>query len=167
MYQLLEFSRTCYDVTVAHWLTAEEQEAWKNLQLMQLQLSSELNRRLAPFGLTLQDYYVLAHLDDQGGRMRIVELGRDLGLETSRASHHVSRLVQRGLLVKERCPQDGRGFFATLTEAGRGLVAEAAPSHVSDVQDLFIRNASPTQLRAIAAASKNTLKAIRDVDHQK
>ena len=58
------------------WLTNNQREAWKNLQLMQLQLSSELSRRLAPFGLTLQDYYVLAHLDDQGGRMRIVEENR-------------------------------------------------------------------------------------------
>jgi len=148
---------------VTTWLTNNQREAWKNLQLMQLQLSSELSRRLAPFGLTLQDYYVLAHLDDQGGRMRIVELGRDLGLETSRASHQISRLVDRGLLRKERCPEDRRGFFATLTAPGRRLVEKAAPTHVADVQSLFMTCATATQLQAITAVSKKVLTTIREV----
>lgn len=155
MYQVVEISTTYTRSVTSPWLSPAEHDAWRSLQLMQLQLATELNRRLSPYGLTLQDYYVLAHLSENGGEMRIVELGHDLGLEKSRASHHIARLCERGLLTKRRCETDGRGYWARLTAKGNKLIASAAPSHVADVRELFIARATSTQLSAIASVSKD------------
>ncbi len=136
-------------VATTPWLSDSELAAWRSLELMQLQLASELNRRLAPFDLSLQDYFVLAFLADHDGRSRVTELCRFLGFEKSRGSHHITRLVARGLVVKEQCGDDRRVWWVSITPTGRKLAAAAAPSHVADVRELFIDHATPAQLSAI------------------
>lgn len=145
------------------WLSAEEQSAWRNLQLMQMQLSTVLNQRLAPFELTLQDYFLLSHLSEHDDQMRIVELARDLGLEKSRASHQISRLCARGLLEKKRCDDDRRGYFAVLTAAGRRLVQKVAPHHVHDVRELFIAQANASELASLAKMSARVIGQLEQV----
>lgn len=145
------------------WLTTEERNAWKGLSLMMLQLTARLSQGLAESGLSYQDYLVLAHLSDTpDGRRRVVELGDDLGWEKSRASHHIRRMVERGLVKKEPCPTDQRGFFVTLTPAGRSAVASAAPAHVAQVRELFVDVLTSTQLASVAAASKRVLGRLAD-----
>lgn len=142
----------------APWLTTEEQNAWRSLQLMQMQLATVLNQGLASFELTLQDYFLLSHLSEHGDQMRIVELARDLGLEKSRASHQISRLCARGLLEKKRCDDDRRGYFAVLTPSGRRLVQKVAPHHVRDVREQFVDHTSASEL---ASLSKMATRVIR------
>ena len=139
------------------WLSAEEQRAWRSLQLMQMQLATVLCQRLTPFELTLQDYFLLSHLSEHDGQMRIVELARDLGLEKSRASHQISRLCARGLLEKQRCDDDRRGYFAVLTSSGRRLVQKVAPHHVRDVREHFIAHTSSGELSSLAKMASRVI----------
>src|SRR5487761_2242842 len=107
-------------MTATPWLSDEQLRAWRGLSLMQLQLQARLSRGLSEFGLSYQDYLVLATLSDQpDGRRRVVELSDELGWEKSRLSHHITRMCERGLLTKAPCPSDQRGIFVVLSDVGR------------------------------------------------
>src|SRR5688572_22429559 len=100
------------DMADVRWLTGREERAWRTLQLMQLRLEGELARQLASdSGLSYPDYLVLAALTARDDRMRVFELATVLGWEKSRLSHHLGRMVDRGLVAKEPCPDDRRGAF--------------------------------------------------------
>jgi DNA-binding MarR family transcriptional regulator len=141
------------------WLTEREERAWRAVQLMQMRLEGELGRQLAADSrLSYPDYLVLVALTDRDdGRMRLFELAATLGWEKSRASHHVNRMVGRGLVTKERCDSDRRGAYVVATEHGRREIAAAAPGHVATVRRLFVDRLTPTQLDAIGEAAETVL----------
>jgi DNA-binding MarR family transcriptional regulator len=134
------------------WLDEREARAWRGLQAMQLRLSAVLARDLADDSdLSYSDYHVLVALTDQpDGRLRAFQLGAELGWEKSRVSHHVSRMTQRGLVRREKCPSDMRGAFVVLTETGRVAIEQAAPGHVAAVRRWFVDLLTPAQLDALA-----------------
>ncbi len=140
------------------WLNDQERTAWRNLSLMHLQLNAVLGRELGRDGLSLPDYLVLADLSDRAdGRARLVELGRDLGWEKSRISHHITRMAARGLVAREPCPSDQRGWFVAMTPAGRAAIAAAAPGHVAAVRRHFVDLLTPEQLATVDAVARTVL----------
>jgi len=142
------------------WLDEQEAQAWRRLQLMQLQLTAALSRQLAETsGLSFQDYLVLAALSDRcDGRMRAFELGRELGWEKSRLSHHISRMGERGFVTRQQCCTDRRGAFVAITEQGRKAIEAAAPGHVSVVRRRFIDLLTPAQLKTLSAIAATVLE---------
>jgi DNA-binding MarR family transcriptional regulator len=142
-----------------NWLTEPEQQAWRNLSLMQLQLVALLGRELADDGLSYQDYLVLATLSDQpDGRMRLNELGGVLGWEKSRVSHHMTRMEARGLVTRVRCATDQRGWFIVLTDAGRAASEAAAPAHVAVVRRHFVDLLTAEQLATLDTIARTVLE---------
>lgn len=115
---------------------------------MHLQLDGRLSRRLqAESNLSAADYGVLVSLTDvPEGRQRLLELARALEWEKSRMSHHITRMVKRGLVVREECAEDGRGAFVVITPAGREAIAAAAPRHVEAVRQLVVDVLTPEEL---------------------
>ena len=152
--------------TTTQWLTVREARAWRSLQMMQMRLTGALARQLADDSqLSYQDYLVLVALtEEQDGRLRLFELGRALGWEKSRLSHHIARMAQRGLVTKEACDADRRGFHVVVTAAGRRAIKAAAPGHVEAVRRLFVDRLSPRQLDAIASAADAVLAALDEAD---
>lgn len=147
------------------WLTDAERDAWAGLQQMQGMLSGRLNRELAASsGLSLQDYAVLVNLSDEpDARVRANELGRRLGWEKSRLSHHVARMVARGLVARERCPVDHRGLYVTLTAGGRAALQAAAPGHCASVRRWFVDRLDPEQLAAVATVARIVTDGLSEV----
>ncbi|HVE95310.1 MAG TPA: MarR family transcriptional regulator [Acidimicrobiales bacterium] len=148
-------------MTKVRWLTAREERAWRALQFMQMRLEGELARQLAAAsGLSYPDYLVLVALTDRpDGRMRLFELAEVLGWEKSRASHHVGRMVDRGLAKKQKCDSDRRGFYVVVTARGRRELEAAAPGHVATVRRLFVDRLTPGQLDALGDAAEAVLAA--------
>ncbi len=144
------------------WLDADEQRAWRGLQRMHAYLAAALNRQLAmEAGLSLSDYAVLVALTDQAdGRLRAFELGRELGWEKSRLSHHVSRMAERRLVARERCPTDRRGAFIAVTAAGRAAIEAAAPGHVAAVRRYFVDQLGREQLGALSEITDTVIAAL-------
>lgn len=144
------------DVT---WLDEREERAWRALQLMQMRLEAGLARQLAAeSGLSYPDYVVLVALTDQpDGRLRLFELGRVLGWEKSRLSHHVARMADRRLVRKEKCGDDRRGAFVAVTAKGRKEIAAAAPGHVRTVRELFLDRVTDEELEVIAGVAERVL----------
>ena len=153
-------------MTETRWLDEREARAWRSLQLMQLRLTGALTRQLAADSrLSYPDYLVLVALTDaDDGRLRLFELGRILGWEKSRLSHHVARMADRGLVTKEACDADRRGFHVVVTAAGRKAITAAAPGHVGAVRRLFVERLQPKQLDAIAAAAEQVLAGLDELE---
>ena len=149
------------------WLSDEEQAAWRALQRMQARLSATLNRQLsAEAGLSLQDYVVMVALTERpDGRMRPFELGRELGWEKSRLSHHISRMVERGLVTRERCPTDHRGWLIGMTPLGQRAIESAAPGHVAAVRRWFVERLTPAQLAVVAEVANSVLDGLAGESH--
>ena len=144
------------------WLDERQARAWRGLQHMHAQLNARLARQLADDSdLSYPDYVVLVALTDQpDGRLRPFELGGVLGWEKSRLSHHVSRMAARGLVTRERCPNDNRGSFVVVTRRGRAAIERAAPGHVDAVRRYVIDRLTPDQLDVLADIATTVLDAL-------
>jgi len=121
------------------WLEGGQQRAWMAYIRVQLRMTYEMNRQLlADSGMSLPDYDVLTALSvADGGRMPITALAAQIGWERSRVSHHVRRMIARGLVTCGLSAADRRVTEVTLTGQGRRALEEAAPGHVDLVRRLF------------------------------
>jgi DNA-binding MarR family transcriptional regulator len=130
------------------WLDDTEQAVWrKYISIMRL-LPDRLNASLTRgHGLTLIDYEVLARLSEAPQRrLRMTELAEGALLSKSRLSHQISRMEKDGLVRREPCETDGRGFFAVLTDEGWDKLLTAVPTHVRDVRESFVAPLTREQL---------------------
>jgi DNA-binding MarR family transcriptional regulator len=148
------------------WLDEREERAWRALQFMGMRLDARLASELAAVSdLSYSDYTVLVALTDRpDGRMRPFELAATLGWEKSRVSHQIARMVDRGLVAKDKCGDDRRGAFVIATERGRAAIVAAAPHHVRTVRRLFVDPLTPDELDALGRAAQKVLDAMEDED---
>jgi DNA-binding MarR family transcriptional regulator len=138
------------------WLDDGEADAWRQLVQVLMLLPSALDRQLREdAGIPHAYYQILAMLSDRPGlSMRMTDLARQVGTTTSRLSHAVTSLEQRGWVVREACSTDRRGQVARLTGAGLALLESAAPGHVAEVRRLVFDHLSAqdvAHLRTVAA----------------
>ncbi len=146
------------------WLDDREQRAWRALLTLHQGLNRALERQLQrEAGLSGADYSVLVQLSEAPEqRVRHFELSAALDWEKSRLSHHLSRMVARGLVARERCPEDSRGGYVTLTEQGRTAIEQAAPRHVAQVRHLFIDRLASRHLDALIEMEQLVIPDLED-----
>lgn len=80
---------------------------------------------LDALGLTYPQYLVMLVLWEAEGPLPVGELVRALHLDTGTLTPLLKRLVQQGLVERNRDPQDERRVLITLTPAGRDLRSRA------------------------------------------
>jgi DNA-binding MarR family transcriptional regulator len=149
-------------MTEPEWLSEQEQAAWRAFLRSYEQLTATLGRELVQeTGLSLQDYGVLVALSENPeGRMRAFELGRELTWEKSRVSHHIARMIDRGLVERSTCPTDKRGAYIAITPKGLAAITAAAPNHVSAVRRYFVDLLSDTEMNALTSIAEKVGGAI-------
>jgi len=139
---------------MAKWLTAEEQEAWRGLLAMTDRLRELLNRELQrDHGISLADYEILGRVGNASAGVRVKDLTATLAWEQSRISHQLNRLVKARLVAKLQCDEDRRGSWFQLTDAGRKVMAAAAPDHVASVRRLFFDHLDAAAVRTLREIS--------------
>lgn len=117
------------------WLEADEQLAWRAIVEFCGRIVDGMDADVAAFGLTGADYEVLVHLSEAEEKgLRMSELAARVLVSRSRLTYRVDRLEERGLVIRENCETDRRGFIARLTPAGMALLVEVAPHHVAGVR---------------------------------
>jgi DNA-binding MarR family transcriptional regulator len=139
--------------STAELLTEEELAAWRGMLRAHAELTKELDAELArEHNLPLSSYEVLLYLADAPeGRMRMAELADSVLLSRSGLTRLVDRLQREGLLQRERCESDARGYFAEITPKGRRLFDAARRTHLDGVRALFLSRFSREELRAMGA----------------
>jgi DNA-binding MarR family transcriptional regulator len=109
-------------------------------------------------GLPLSSYEVLLHLSwAPEHRMGTSELAESVLLTLCGVRRVVSRLEGEGLVQIEPCPEDRRGDFAVLTEAGLDRLGQAHPTHLAGVHKHFLEHFSEEELKAMAQCWRRVL----------
>lgn len=139
-------------VTVVNHLSPPELAAWRGFLRVHARLLGALDTELqAAHGLPLHEYEVLLTVDSTaGGRLRMTELATSVLLSQSGLSRLVDRLERDGLVERERCTADRRGFHVRVTEAGRALLEQARATHLAGVRARFLAAFSESELAELA-----------------
>ncbi len=134
-------------------LTPAELAAWRGMLRVHSGLFHELDAELeAEHRLSLRAYEVLVVLEGEPDhRLRMSDLSRSVLLSPSGVSRLVDRLEADGLVERQRCSDDGRGFYASLTDEGRRRLEEARATHLGGVRRLFLDRFAPEELDQLAA----------------
>jgi DNA-binding MarR family transcriptional regulator len=137
--------------------------AWRLLLEAHASTTELLEHELvAERGLPLNRYDVLLNLAEApGGRLRMQELSASVLLSKSGLSRLVDRMVEAGLVRRERCEDDRRGWFAVLTDQGRSALRRAAPIHLRGIHEHFARHLDPAEVEALTAALSKVVAAAR------
>jgi len=130
-------------------LDEEELAAWRGMLRAHAELVRELDAELArEHDMPLSSYEVLLFLNDsEDGRMRMSELADSALLSRSGLTRLVDRLERQGLLKRERCESDARGWFAEITPEGRRVFGAARKTHLDGVRRAFLSHFSRDELR--------------------
>ncbi len=97
------------------------------------------------------DYGVLVNLSESAdGCLRMSALATSAGVDPSVMTYRIGRMEKKGLVERRTCPEDGRGVLAALTDEGRRVLDELAPTHVATVREMFVDRLSPSELDSIA-----------------
>ena len=144
------------------WLTGAEMEAWLSLTQLLMMLPTALDQQLREdAGITHAYYQILATLSGRPDRsIRMAHLAGLVGTTTTRLSHAVTTLEQRGWVERHPCPTDKRGQIARLTDAGLSFLEATAPGHVAEVRRLVfdhLTDEDATRLRDIIGKLLPTL----------
>src|SRR5437588_2003269 len=111
-------------------------EAWGSLLRAHATLVRRLDTDLeGETGLALADFDVLAQLAEAHGELRMTELADRALISRSGMSRRVARLVDEGLVRRDKADTDPRGAVVGLPEAGLGRLVEAAPGPASGVAE--------------------------------
>ena len=146
------------------WLDDAERDAWMNLVQLLMLLPSALDRQLREeAGIPHAYYQILAVLSGRPDRvLRMTDLARLTGTTTSRLSHAVASLQQRGWVERRVCPTDRRGQLARLTAAGMAVLEDAAPGHVAEVRRLVFDRLAADDVARLRAVTAKILPALTD-----
>ena len=125
-------------------LTPSELAGWRGMLRVHAALMKELDTDLAAgHGLSLSTYEVLLFLADApDGKMRMAQLADSVLLSRSGLTRLVDRLERAGLVEREPCPSDQRGFNALITAEGREVFDAARQTHLSGVRERFLSHFS-------------------------
>jgi DNA-binding MarR family transcriptional regulator len=135
------------------WLSPAEMDAWRTLLRSATGLLAVLDRELqTAHAVSLAEYEVMAYCSEDDGSIRMSDLAQGLHLSPSGMTRRIDAMVKRGLVRREACPSDRRASFVVLTDHGRALLDEAAPTHVRGVREHFVDRLTPKQLEQLAAA---------------
>lgn len=132
---------------MTRWLSDEEQASWRAWIAASLLLPDRLSRDLQEqAGISLPDYEILVYLSEAPERrLRMSELADRTLSSRSRLSHQVDRLTEAGLVDRQPCSDDRRGYFAVLTRQGLDYLVKTAPVHVESVREHLVDVLTPEE----------------------
>jgi DNA-binding MarR family transcriptional regulator len=86
-----------------------------------------------------------------GRQVRMAELADGLTLSRGGVTKLVDRLASEGLLRRERAEDDGRGYYAVLTDGGEKMLRRMWPVYARVLRETFVDPLSEDEAGAIAA----------------
>jgi DNA-binding MarR family transcriptional regulator len=134
---------------------------WQSMRILQGQVDDAAGRALgAEHGLSLSEYTALAalHYSDDDGHLRQQILADAIPLNQSSLSRLVGRLEKLGLTERYVCPNDRRGVYTQITDAGRAKVEEARPTYLRVLRE-HLGEAAEADSIAVVQPLGRTLEA--------
>jgi DNA-binding MarR family transcriptional regulator len=109
-------------------------------------------------GLPLTWYDILAHLDRAPqGRLRMQVLAECVFLSRSGVTRLIDRMEKLGLVRRDHCSVDRRGYYAVITEDGKTALSRAMPGHLRGIQQHFLHHLNGEDISGLHAALSKVL----------
>ena len=135
------------------WLDDDELKAWRSYITTSVDLMKALEHDVAPYGITMGDYQLLAMISEAPDRrLRLCDLADALRLTRSGLTRRMAGVLETGLVARVQDDRDRRVAFAELTTKGWNLLKKVAPIHLASVRELMIDHLSRAEIKAIGAA---------------
>ena len=113
-------------------------------------------------GLPLAWWDVLIQLaDGPDGRMRMGELAESVLLTRSGITRLLDRMIKAGLVSREPCPGDRRGYYAVITQAGKDTIEKVGPDHSDNAWEVFLGHITEEEAAQIGQVFERVLAAKR------
>ncbi|MGW9453404.1 MarR family winged helix-turn-helix transcriptional regulator [Streptomyces sp. NPDC055632] len=134
---------------------------WCALSLLHGRIESHLERALqSGHGLSVREYSLLDVLsrqhDAQGGHLQMKQVADAVVLSQSATTRLVTRLEDRGLLMRYLCPTDRRGIYTNVSEQGLKLLEEARPTNEAALREALAKAAEDPRLAPLVRTIEAT-----------
>jgi DNA-binding MarR family transcriptional regulator len=148
---------------IRRFLSEDEEAAWHGLLETREALVRTLDERLLaehqiPLG-TVEALMHIAHAEE--GTIAVSELAQLLALSPSHVSRVVIDLERKGLVERQRNPNDSRSTRAEVTDAGRRQLLEATPTYFSTIRELIFEALSEREVKQLVRIWKR-IRAARE-----
>jgi DNA-binding MarR family transcriptional regulator len=120
-----------------------------NIMFTQNLLSEKFNEVLKPFDLSAEQYNVLRILRGQKGKpsnMCIIQ--ERMVAKTSNTTRLVDKLLLKGFVTREICPDNRRKMEVQITEKGLTILL-ALDDKVKEHETFFAKNLTPEELQQL------------------
>jgi len=135
------------------WLDSDEMRAWRSYITTSVDLMKALEHDVAPYGITMGDYQLLAMISEAPDRrLRLCDLADALRLSRGGLTRRMDGVLRNGLVERVQDQADRRVAFAELTTKGWNLLKKVAPIHLQSVRTLMIDHLSRAEIKAIGNA---------------
>ncbi|MEU2082165.1 MarR family transcriptional regulator [Streptomyces albus] len=133
---------------------------WCALSALHGRIEAHIERALQTgHGLSVREFSLLDVLSEQhdgdGGHFRMHQLADAVVLSQSATTRLVTRLEDRGLLRRYLCPDDRRGIYTDVTEAGHTLLDAARPTHNAALREALDAAEARPELAPLVAAVRS------------
>ncbi|MFI0490336.1 MarR family winged helix-turn-helix transcriptional regulator [Flavobacterium sp.] len=110
------------------------------------------NEEAAKYGATMATGFALLSMDKDSGNPSTA-LGPKMGMEATSLTRTLKSMEEKGLIIKEKNPFDGRGVFIYLTEFGKEK-RELSKNTVLKFNEAVKQNISEEQLQNFIEVSE-------------
>ncbi|GAB2451458.1 MarR family winged helix-turn-helix transcriptional regulator [Nocardia tengchongensis] len=133
-------------------------QVWNRLLALHAYVENRLATALQRgHGLGLSEYRALSFLDQaQDNELRMTVLADKVGLNQSSVTRLVGRLNAAEFTYRDPCPDDKRGMYTVLTDAGRARYREASTTYSDTLTAAF------DEAAAIDPAVASILATVRE-----
>lgn len=110
----------------------------------------EIDRRLAPLGLSAAQFIIIANLAKAEGPMSASDLCKGISYDAGAMTRMLDRLESKGLIRRSRSAEDRRLLHLELTEEGRSAWPRMREISMT-VANRFLRGFSKAEARTLEA----------------
>jgi DNA-binding MarR family transcriptional regulator len=137
--------------------------AWRAVLNAHAMLVERIESELARAGLPPLSWYdvLWAVRRAPGRRIRMGQLAENLTLSRGGLTKLVGRLEEEGLLRREPADDDGRGYYATITDPGVTLLRRMWAVYSRVLREAFVAPIEQDEASVIAAALTRAQRAAR------
>ena len=136
-------------------------QMWRSFLEAHSTVVKHLERRMQEqHGLPLAWWDVLLQLaDGPEGRLRMGELAESVLLTRSGITRLVDRMIAAGLVDREPCPGERRGYFAVITQNGKDTIEQVGPDHSKDAREVILGHISQEEAALLGQVVSRVLNA--------
>jgi DNA-binding MarR family transcriptional regulator len=143
---------------------SREEEAGLSLARTSDQIRVRVERLFRRYGLQSgSQYNVLRILRGEGRPMRVLDIAERTVTEVPGITGLIDRLERAGLVVRQRCTEDRRVVYVSITEAGLGVLADL-DGPVLDLQRRLMLQLSPAELGELIRLLEKVRRSIAAAD---